>query len=128
LAAAHSGAETVPEEILGMVGLLGQVFQEASGKLPIFLEFLTKAGHSQVFWQATVAPFRKYQTFFARMIEKGMAEGSFRPLDPDLATRVLLSFAIGLLAQGLLDPHGADWGQVGQEGLQLLLEGMTRKE
>jgi len=127
LEAIRSAAETVPEELLRMTGMVQQVFQEAGGKLPIFLEFLTKARHSQVVWQATVAPFRKYQAFFAHMIEGGIAEGSLRPVDPTLATHVLLSFAIGLLAQGLLDPHGADWGQVVQEGMGMLLEGLEEK-
>ena len=125
--AARSDAGTVPEELLRMTGMIRQVFQEAAGKLPIFLEFLTKAGHSPVVWQATVAPFRKYHAFFARMIEEGIAEGSLRPVDPDLATNVLLSFAVGLLALGLLDPHGADWGQVGPEGLRILLQGLAQK-
>ena len=127
LEAARSGAETVAEELLRMAGMIRQVFQEADGKLPIFLEFLTKSGHSPAVWQATVAPFRKYHAFFARLIEAGIAEGSLHPVDPDLATRVLTSFAIGLLAQGLLDPYGANWGQVAQEGMQLLLQGLKRR-
>lgn len=122
----RSGAETVPEKLLCMTGLIRQVFQEAAGKLPIFLEFLTKAGHSPAVWQATVAPFRKYHAYFACMIEEGIAEGSLRPVEPDLATNVLLSFAVGLLALGLLDPHGADWGHVAHEGLQILLEGLEQ--
>jgi AcrR family transcriptional regulator len=124
----RSGAETVPEELLQMSAMVRQVFQDAGGKLPIFLEFLTKAGQSPVVWQATVAPFRKYQRFFARMIEEGVAKGSLRPVDPNLATHVLLSFALGLLVQGLFDPHGADWGQVAQEGVQMLMEGLERKD
>ncbi|MGD2205150.1 MAG: TetR/AcrR family transcriptional regulator [Anaerolineae bacterium] len=120
----RSGTGAVPEQLLRMTATIRQVFQDADGKLPIFLEFLTKAGHSPVVWQATVAPFRKYHQFFAQMIEEGIAEGSLRAVDPDFATRVLLSIAIGLLVQGLLDPHSANWGQVAQEGVKLLLEGL----
>jgi AcrR family transcriptional regulator len=123
----RSGAESVPQELLQMTAMVRQVFQDAGGKLPIFLEFLTKAGQSPVVWQATVAPFRKYLIFFAHMLEEGVAEGSLRPVDSDVATRVLLAFAIGLLVQGLLDPHGADWGQVAQEGMRMLLEGLERE-
>jgi AcrR family transcriptional regulator len=118
------GAATVPEELVRMSALVRRVFQEADGKLPLFLEFLTKAGRSPVVWQATVVPFRKYHTFFMRLFETGIAEGSMRSVDPEVAARILISFAIGLLAQGLLDPHGADWGQVAQEGIRLLLEGL----
>jgi AcrR family transcriptional regulator len=124
----RQGAVSVPEELVRMTALVRNVFQEADGKLPLFLEFLTKAGRSPVVWQATVVPFRKYHTFFAQMFEIGIAEGSMRSVDPEVAARILISFAIGLLAQGLLDPHGADWGQVAQEGVQLLLEGLKEED
>jgi AcrR family transcriptional regulator len=122
------GAESVPEELLCMTAMVHQVFQDAGGKLPIFFEFMTKANQSPVVWQATVAPFQKYEAFFARMIEEGVQQGSLRPVDPEMATYVLLSFVLGLLALGLLDPQGADWGQVAQEGMKILLEGLERKE
>ena len=55
-----------------MTSTFRPVFQEASGRLPIFWEFLSKAGHSPVVWQATVAPLRKYHTLFAGMIQAGI--------------------------------------------------------
>lgn len=121
---ARSGAGDVPGQLQGMSAMVRVVFQEAGGRLPLFLEFLNEAGHSPVVWQATVAPFRKYHAFFADIVETGISEGSLRPVDPDLASNVLLAFATGLLVVGLLDPHGADWGQVGQGGMQILLDGL----
>ncbi len=123
LEAARSG-QTVPEELRRMTGMVRGIFQDAGGKLPIFLEFLTKSGQSPEVWQATAVPFRKYQQFFAEMIRDGIEEGSLRPVDPDLASRVLISFALGFLAQGLLDPLGTDWGTVAQEGVDILLTGL----
>jgi AcrR family transcriptional regulator len=120
----RSGEDGVPEELLAMTAMVPAVFQEAGGRLPLFLEFLTEAGHSPTVWQATVAPFRKYHAFLAEMIRDGIEEGSLRPVDPDLASNLLLSFAVGLLAMGLLDPYGADWGQVAQEGMGMLLNGI----
>ncbi len=128
LEAVRAGGEGVPQELRGMTEMVRQVFQEAGGRLPIFLEFLTKAGHSPAVWQATVAPFRKYHVFFARMIEDGISEGSLRAVDPDLASHVLLAYAVGLLALGLLDPRGADWGQVAQGGMGMLLSGIEAQE
>jgi AcrR family transcriptional regulator len=124
LEALRSGADTVPEELMSMTAVVRPVFEDAKGRLLIFLEFLTKAGQSPEVWQATVVPFRKYQGFFAGMFKEGIDEGSLRSVDADLASRVLLSFAIGFLAQGLLDPHGADWGWVAQEGMAMLLQGL----
>ncbi len=128
LEAAGVDATNVPEELIRMTGLVRHVFQVADGKLPIFLEFLIKAGRSPTIWQATVAPLRKYHAFFATMFEAGIQEGSLRPVNADLAALLLLSFAVGLLALGLLDPHGADWGQVAQEGMRMLLHGMERND
>jgi AcrR family transcriptional regulator len=125
LEAARSGGNEVPAELLNMTEMVRQVFQEAGGKLPIFLEFLTKAGHSPTVWQATIAPFRKYHGFFAQMIDEGISEGSLRPVDPDVASHVLLAFAVGLLALGLLDPPGADWGLVAEDGMKMLLGGLA---
>jgi hypothetical protein len=58
------------------------------------------------------------------MIQDGIDEGSLRSVDPDRASNVLLSYAVGLLALGLLDPHGDDWGQVAQDGMSMFLEGV----
>jgi len=127
MAAVRLGAASVPEELRRLTSLVHRVFQEASGRLPIFLEFLTKAGHSSTVWQATVAPFRKYHDLFAVMMRQGVEEGSLQPVDPDLASNVLLAYAVGLLAIGLLDPTGADWGQVGRDGMDLLLHGLAQE-
>ena len=124
LAAVRAEGLTVPQELLGMTAMVRQVFQEASGKLPIFFEFLTKATHSQVVWSATAAPLRKYRAFLSEMIADGREEGTLRPVDPDMAANLIMAFAIGLLAVGLLDPTGADWGAAAQQGMAMLLGGL----
>lgn len=128
LEAVRLEGRAVPEELLHMTALVGRVFQEARGKLSIFLEFLTKAGQSPVVWQATVAPFRRYQQFFAGRFQQGVAEGSLEVVNPEMAANVLLSFAVGLLALGLLDPQAADWAQVAHEGMGMLLGGLRKQE
>jgi AcrR family transcriptional regulator len=119
---------TVPEQLIDMTGLIRQVFQVAEHQLPIFLEFWTKAAHDPVIWEATMAPYRRYRAFFARMVESGITEGTLHPVDPDTAARVIVSLAVGLVVQGLLDTEGADWGQVAEEGIQMFLQGIEKKE
>jgi AcrR family transcriptional regulator len=119
---------TVPEELMGMTGIIRQVFQAGRDQLPLFLEFWTRAAHDTAVWEATIAPYRRYRTFFSRMIESGVAEGTVRPVDPDSAARVIVSLAVGLVVQGLLDTEGADWGQVAEEGVRMLLRGIAVKE
>lgn len=124
LAATRVGARDVPQELRQMAGMAGLIFREASARLPMFMEFWNQAARDPAIWQATIAPYRRYQEFFARMIEAGVTEGSLRPVDPQVAARVLVSLTFGLVLQGVMDPHGADWAQVTQESINLLLQGL----
>jgi len=72
---------TVPERLLCMARMTQKVFREASGQLPILLEFWSQAARDPIAWQATIAPYRRYRAFFAKMIETGIAETPHRPTD-----------------------------------------------
>ncbi|MCS7178730.1 MAG: TetR/AcrR family transcriptional regulator [Anaerolineae bacterium] len=117
-------APTIPEAMLRMAAMARQVFEVARGRLPIFLEFLSQAAHDPKVWQATITPYRRYRVFFARLMEAGVAEGSLRPIDPEVAAHAILSMAIGLVLQATVDPDGADWGQVVYQSIQMVLEGI----
>ncbi len=41
---------------------------------------------------------------------------------PEDAAKILFSIAIGLLMQGLLNPQGADWGNLVKKSFGLLLK------
>ena len=128
LAGLHTGRTSVPEELVDMTEMIRRVFQVAEDQLPIFLEFWAQAAHDPAIWEATITPYRRYRAFFAQMVESGVTEGTLRPVDPDTTARVIVSLAIGLLLQGLLDTEAADWGHVAKQGMQMLLEGIEKKE
>jgi AcrR family transcriptional regulator len=128
LAAFHAEAENVPEGLREMAGMIGQVFEVASGQLPMFLDFWSKAAHDPDVWKEIIAPYRRYQTFFAEVIQQGIDEGTLRPIAPETAAQTLVSLAVGLLLQGTLDPDGADWAQVTQESIEIYLEGIAKRE
>ncbi len=127
LAAARAEASTVPEALLHMADMAQGVFDAADGQLPMFLEFWTEARHDPEIWRAMIAPYRRYRDYFSGIIKAGVAEGSLRKVAPDIAAQVVVSFAVGLVLQGVLDPQGADWGKVVREGLRILLQGLERK-
>jgi AcrR family transcriptional regulator len=124
LAAFRAEAENVPNGFREMAGMIGQVFEVASGQLPMFLE----AAHDPQVWKEIIAPYRRYQTFFAQMVQEGIDEGTLRPVDPKTAAQTLVSLAVGLLLQGTLDPDGADWAQVTKESIDTYLEGIAERE
>ena len=123
----RSEADSVPDALRSMAQVTGVVFEAAGDQLPIFLEFLTKASHDEAVWKATVEPYRRYRAFFASMVEQGIAEGSLRPVDPETVAYVIVSTAVGIILQGLLAPHEADWGNAMQAGIQMLLGGLERR-
>jgi AcrR family transcriptional regulator len=126
IASILSEKEDVPAALVTMSSLLQQVFQAASGQLPVFLDFWAKAARDPEEWQATGAPFGHFRDLFGEMIAAGISTGRLNAVDPQVAAATLVAFAAGVLLQGLADPHGADWGQVAEEGVQLFLIGLER--
>jgi hypothetical protein len=106
--------------------VLPLVFQSAGNHLQMFLEFWIQASRDATIWEATIAPYHRYQTLFASLIEEGITEGSLEPVDTQITAQVIVSFAVGLLLQGLLDPQGADWEKVAKQGIQYLMDGITK--
>ena len=127
LLAVRSGSDTVPDSLAAMSGMMGDVYKTAGGYLPIFLEFWTQARHDPAVWETVIEPYRRYQAYFAGMIQGGIDEGSLKSTDPQKTARVMVALAVGLLLQGLLDPEGADWEQVTEHGFQILIDSMRQE-
>lgn len=117
----------VPETFQMMTEYFPYIFQSASDNLPMFLEFMLQASRDETVWQASIAPYRRYHKHFASLIKRGVAEGSFVDVDPNLAARLIVSAAMGLLLQSLLDPEGAKWEKVARETVQVMMAGLTRE-
>lgn len=129
LAAIDAGFEavrqpTVPDTLMQMTGTLPAIFASADDRLPMFLEFWLQASRDEKIWEASIAPYRHYQDYFANLIQQGIDEGSFDSVDPQSAAQMIVSLAVGLLLQGLLDPQGADWEKVARESIQVVLKGL----
>jgi AcrR family transcriptional regulator len=118
----------VPQAIIQMAEMVGSLFQTADIHLPIFLEFWTQANHDPHIWEAAIAPYRRYQSYFAEMIQEGIDEGSLMPLDAQLAARVLVSLALGMLMQSLFDPQVINWQTEARQSMELLMNGITRRK
>jgi AcrR family transcriptional regulator len=117
----------VPEQLLSMTAMLGPILLTAGQKMPIYLEFWTRAMHDPQVWSAMAEPYRHYRDYFASMIEAGMSEGSLAPMDPQTGASVIVALAVGLLIQGLFDPQGADWASVSEESMKILLKGLENR-
>lgn len=117
---------TVPETLMNMTDLLPGVFASAEDRLPMFLEFWLQASRDETIWKAIIAPYRHYQEHFSKLIKAGITEGSIKPVDPQVAAQVIVSLAVGLVLQGVLDPHGADWEKTARASMQILMNGLAK--
>ncbi|HEY60060.1 MAG TPA: TetR/AcrR family transcriptional regulator [Anaerolineae bacterium] len=121
------GAKDVPHSLMEMAGMTRLVFQEANGQLPMFLEFWAQASRDEKVWRATIAPYRRFHQQFTDLIREGINEGSLKAVNAELIAWVILSMAVGILLQGLLDPQGEDWDKVTRGGMDILLNGLKKE-
>jgi len=119
--------KTAPETFMQMTDAFPYVFETAGEGLPMFFEFWLQASRDKKIWEASIAPYRRYHKYFTSLIKKGIEEGSFVEVDPELAARMIVSTAMGLFLQSLLDPKGANWEKVARESTTLLLNSLLNK-
>ena len=123
LRAVMQAAPDVPSGFVNMSQLFGEVFTVAGGNLPMFLEFWTQSMRDPAVWEVVIAPYQNYQNLIAEFIQRGVDEGSLRPVDPQKAARWLLAMAMGLLLQGLVELD-EQRSETAQKGILSLIEGL----
>lgn len=126
LSSLRAQAGNIPEALQSMAATLPAVVETARGQIVLFLEFWRQAHRDPAVWQATIDPYRRYRRFFSGLIQEGIEEGSLRPIDADSASLWLVSLAVGLLLQAVLDPDGADWGRAAQQAVESMLTALRR--
>ncbi len=122
-----SKEKTAPETFMQMTEAFPYIFETAGDGLPMFLEFWLQASRDKTIWEASIAPYRRYHKYFTSLIKKGVDEGSFVEIDPELASRMIVATAMGLLLQNLLDPKGAKWEKVARDSTNLLVNNLLNK-
>ncbi len=115
------------QALIDIAGVTGSVFSDAEGRLPIFLEFWTKAIHDPDVWQTVPEQFARYRRFIADLLCQGMGQHCLNEADTDSAARLVMALAIGMMVQGLVNPQETDWGKAIQEGIVVLIDGMEQK-
>jgi AcrR family transcriptional regulator len=120
--------QNVPQAILKMANLAGQVVQSTDTKLSIILEFWTQASRDPSIWNTAIAPYRRYQEYFTALIQEGINEGSFSSdIDPHAAARALVSLAVGLLMQAVFDPQTINWAHEVHHSIDFMLKGLEKR-
>jgi AcrR family transcriptional regulator len=125
---ALSMAGNVADGLVEMAGLTRNVFQVSNGRLPMLLEFWTQSLRDPEIWKVTIEPYRHYHAMFAEIIRRGQQDGSLAPVDPNLAAVAVVALAMGMLLQGVMDPHADAWDKVTKKSMSILVEGLKRRQ
>jgi AcrR family transcriptional regulator len=115
---------TIPDTLILMTNMLPTVLDSAQDNLILWLEFWLQAVRDRTVWKATIAPYHHYRALFAKLVQDGIAEGTLRPTDPEATAQAIVSMAVGLFLQGILDPRGADWQNTARQSMQILMNGL----
>ncbi len=103
------------------------IFQDASSKLPIFIELWIRASRDENLRKITIGSYYKYLKLFKDLIEEGIEEKIIKRINSDTAARMIIAIAVGFVMQGMLDPNGADWDKIAKESPEIILEGVIRR-
>jgi AcrR family transcriptional regulator len=118
---------TAPETFMLITEAFPYIFETAGEGLPMFLEFWLQASRDEKIWQASIAPYRRYHKYFTSLIKKGVEEDSFVEVNPELTSSMIISTAMGLLLQSLMDPKGAKWEKVARDSTNMLINSLLKK-
>lgn len=127
LTSAASQATNVPDALRLMASRFQDVLSLADGRVSIFLEFWMQARRDPEIWERAIRPFRQYRKIFERMLRQGIEEGSFQEIDYVTAALALVSMAVGILLQGVVDPRDEDWGTATVKSIELFIQGILRR-
>lgn len=116
---------TVPETMLNITEVMPAILATTHDQLPMFLEFWLQASRDEKVWQATIKPYREFREYFTLLIARGIREGSLRKVDPRIAGETILSMAVGILLQALLEPDEEDWEKTAAQGMEIFMKGLA---
>jgi len=129
LASTLQNAPDVPGGLIAMAGSTGKIFDGATSRALIFIEFWIQASRQPEIWRAAMQPYQRYLAAFGDIFRRGRLEGSLDPqLDDTTSAQIVIALALGMLLQAFFDPSGADWEKVTERGMRMLMNGLVRRE
>jgi len=124
----ESTASSVQEAMFKMVDVAGSLIEPAENNYGIIFEFWSKARHEEKVWQGTISYFERYLKFFMEILKNGVEKGELQPFDISLYSQLMVSLAVGVLLQAVLDPKSTNWKASLEKMVDTILEGLKRTQ
>lgn len=129
LAHAHQllldGETTAVEKLEIIVDILVADLKGLQPLIPLYLEFIALAGREDMFREAIKQPFHDFIEVFTALVEQGIANGEFHPVDAQMAALAIGTLIDGTTLLWAYDSEMFDLEQQIKASLQLLLDGLS---
>ncbi len=102
--------------------------QAAAGQFASPLDLYALAAHDKTLSQRLVGYFDEYQQRIVVLVQQGIDEGVFAPHDPRLTAANIISLLEGVFLVGLSFTPMHDFGAQVENAVNLLLEGLSKRE
>lgn len=117
-------AVNVPASLRRLSYLMQDLVQSDYPRAGLFLEVWSQASREQTMREVLLDTYHHFEGIFARLIRRGIDEGTFAPIDPAVGAQALLAIASGTFIRSLLDPEGPDWGKTAEDMINILINGL----
>ncbi|MGD2058237.1 MAG: TetR/AcrR family transcriptional regulator [Anaerolineales bacterium] len=92
--------------------------------LPLAYEFIALAYRNKTVRETVVGYFTHYAEIVAEVIQQGIDSGEFKPCEPQSVALALIGMYEGMALVWFLDPEKVDWDQMGDQPLEIFLDGL----
>lgn len=116
--------EPVTEQIMLLTRKMVEAMEWMGRLMPIAFEFYALAGRDKDVRQFLNEYYLTYRGDLARLIERGIARGEFRPVDANALAITLTALFEGIALLYFIDPHGLQWDVQIETSVQTLLAGI----
>ena len=78
--------------------------------------------------KVVIAVYNRFRGSVVQVIEEGIAQGEFKPLDATALTSIILALYDGLMVQAMIDKAMVDWGAISETLTNTLIAGLLTVE
>jgi len=127
IAAALEQHATAADKLRAMALELSRFFQSAKGSFNLFVEFWAQDSHREKFGQLRTDMLTQFKEVVVGIIEEGISNGEFRPVDTEQLAWAMMATYDGLAIYITLIP-AIDLERVSQVFVETLLSGLEAGE
>jgi AcrR family transcriptional regulator len=124
--AATDGTASAAEQLRQLAYGIGERMAQSVEILPASVEFWSHIYRNTAIRESFRLIFSGLRTTLAELIQGGIAQGEFVPIDSNAVATLLISIYDGLILQWLADPQSVDWQTESTTLVDLVFHGLLK--